>query len=110
MKFCKKGIYILSLSSFVKVLGRTSAEWEIEKVCGRNGILSLRNAELITEDNDLKIEKRRRRTPNKRQSSKASEVEEMQGKVEGLETQLSNITVKLDQLTTLMQRMAPPSS
>ncbi|KAM7209418.1 hypothetical protein V8F06_014875, partial [Rhypophila decipiens] len=52
VRFLTKGIHILSVSSFERVLGRKDAREEIMKVCERDGICAPWAVEMITEDND----------------------------------------------------------
>ncbi|KAF5697235.1 hypothetical protein FMUND_15486 [Fusarium mundagurra] len=118
-RFRSKGIQILSKSSLVKVLGSASALAEIEKVCNRDNIAPPWKAGWISQYHDpSKVEKdaARRRALKDSQSkitvkcepstgrpdlSVVAEKESeamamMQTRVEGLETQLRDVTMKMD--------------
>jgi len=107
VRFSTKGIHMLTVSSFCKVLGAKSAKREIEEVCDRDGILPPWKEEMITEDNDPKAGKRRQK-PSWLPSGKADEDKEMKRKVDSLEGQLSDMTKKMDILTELLTKLAAP--
>ncbi|KAM7186248.1 hypothetical protein V8F33_011946 [Rhypophila sp. PSN 637] len=103
MRFLTKGIQILSVLSFEKVLGHKDAREEIIKVCERDGICAPWAVEMITEDNDPKGGKWRKKQ-SKLPSSKANEIEK-ESRVDGLERKLVNMTKKMDSLVQLMAKL-----
>ncbi|KAM7185723.1 hypothetical protein V8F33_012233 [Rhypophila sp. PSN 637] len=103
VRFLTKGIYMLSVSSFERVLGRKDAREEIMKVCERDGICAPWAVDMITEDNDPKGGKWRKKQ-SKHSSSKANEIEK-ESKVDDLERKFVDITKKIDSLTQLMAKL-----
>ncbi|KAM7210217.1 hypothetical protein V8F06_014397 [Rhypophila decipiens] len=103
VRFLTKGIQMLSVSSFEKVLGPKDAREEIMKVCERDGICAPWAVEMITEDNDPKGGKWRKKQ-SKLPSSKANEIEKG-SRVDGLERKLADMTEKVDSLVQLMAKL-----
>ena len=102
VKFHSKGIQILTVSSFMRVLGNKSAKSKIEKACARDGILPPWEAELITEANDPRREKRRR-NQGRRSVNDAGEAQGTNNKVMDLENRLSEMTKQMAQMAQLLK-------
>lgn len=111
VKFKNGDIQMGNVSKFCKLLGRKSAEQQIEKVCHRDGVTPPWEAEIITESNDPRTERRRRRESRIEKAlnssgplQDANGAEEQRKKVSILETQLGSMSQRLDKLFELMAK------
>ncbi|KAB5515640.1 hypothetical protein GE09DRAFT_1294599 [Coniochaeta sp. 2T2.1] len=128
VKFKKGGIQMGCVSKFVKLLGPTSAKQMIEKVCRRDGVAPPWEAEIVTQSNDPRTERRRTRQSRidkavKTSAPQEAEVtedpavessapqdadgpEDLRNKVGKLETDMGDISTMVASLLDLVKRLS----